>query len=77
MGTPSIVYNKDCMEVMRSFPDKHFDLAIVDPPYGLKRQSHKGGGKLKNRVFSRVNASIWDKQPGEDYFLELFRVSKN
>lgn len=43
MGTPSTVYNKDCMEVMRSFPDKHFDLAIVDPPYGLKRQSHKGG----------------------------------
>lgn len=79
MATPSIVYNKDCMEVMRLFPDKHFDLAITDPPYGLKQSSHHGRGKLKSRIFNKMHSavSLWDKPPGEDYFRELFRVSKN
>ena len=36
-------YNMNCMEAMKEFPDKFFDLAIVDPPYGIKVASHKGG----------------------------------
>jgi site-specific DNA-methyltransferase (adenine-specific) len=36
-------YNMDCMEGMKQFPDKYFDLAIVDPPYGINVASHKGG----------------------------------
>jgi DNA modification methylase len=36
-------YNMDCMEGMKQFPDKFFDLAICDPPYGINVASHKGG----------------------------------
>ena len=55
----STVFNEDCMSVMARFPDKHFDLAIVDPPYG-------------------VGIAKWDKEiPSNEYFTELFRVSKN
>lgn len=69
----SIVENRDCMEAMREFPDKFFDLAIVDPPYGLGM-----GGKLN--VNSKVNFKDkkWDSEiPSNEYFDELFRVSKN
>ena len=45
----SETYNMDCMEYMRSIPDKFFELAIVDPPYGLDAKSVRcGGGKYKN-----------------------------
>ena len=44
----NIVYNKDCIEGMKQFPDKYFDLSIVDPPYGLGNRLSDGGGKLKN-----------------------------
>ncbi len=40
-------YNMDCMEGMKEFPDKYFDLAIVDPPYGLQRFKH--GGSVINK----------------------------
>ena len=65
-------YNMDCMEGMKQFPDKYFDLAIVDPPYGINIQ--KSGSRLK-----RYNTeSVWDSEiPSDDYFNELFRVSKN
>jgi len=60
------LYNMDCMELLKATPDKFYDLAIVDPPYGI------GGGsntKLK---------ALWDsKIPKEEYFKELVRVSKN
>ena len=39
----SEVYNIDCLEYMRGLPDKHFDLVIADPPYGLKRFERGGG----------------------------------
>jgi site-specific DNA-methyltransferase (adenine-specific) len=64
-------YNLDCMVGMKEFPDKYFDLAIVDPPYGINIQE---SGRL-----GRYNTnSIWDsKTPDNTYFRELFRVSKN
>lgn len=64
-------YNMDCMDGMKEFPDKYFDLAIVDPPYGINIEK---SGRLK-----RYNTKkIWDNQiPSDDYFSELFRVSKN
>lgn len=99
-------FNMDCMEAMRQFTDKFFDLAIVDPPYGinaanmqmgsspnrpkkngsgpaistavkLKGRLNQGHGKLKNRILN--NSSIeWDNSiPNDEYFQELFRVSKN
>jgi site-specific DNA-methyltransferase (adenine-specific) len=69
----SEVKNMDCIEYMQQFPDKYFDLAIVDPPYGIDRNSMNMG----NSVFNKDNKK-WDKNiPDEIYFLELFRVSKN
>lgn len=73
----SQTYNMDCMEYMRSIPDKHFELAIVDPPYGLDKKSTQGSGKLKNRCLNRGDIHQWDIRPPKEYFDELFRVSKN
>lgn len=74
----SETYNMDCMEYMRSIPDKFFELAIVDPPYGLDAKSVRcGGGKYKNSCLARGDIREWDIRPNEEYFQELFRVSKN
>lgn len=78
-------FNIDCMEYMKTLPDKAFELAVVDPPYG------NGGGEFSSRNGTRFGGrfdrydkdkklrkkSNWDYAPGEDYFKELFRVSKN
>jgi site-specific DNA-methyltransferase (adenine-specific) len=71
----SDVANMDCMEYMKQFPDKFFDLAVVDPPYGIKvTKMTLGNGK--NKVFR--GESNWDDEaPGDDYFKELMRVSKD
>lgn len=73
----SISYNMDCLEYMRSLPDKHFDLCIADPPYGLDKKSTHGRGKLKNRCLNRGNIQKWDVRPDQTYFDEIFRISKN
>lgn len=70
-------YCIDCMEALPNIPDKYFDLAIVDPPYGLSKSSSSGSGKLKNRALNLGNISRWDTPPSDEYFSELFRVSKN
>lgn len=72
----NIAYNMDCMEYMRTLPDKAFDLAVVDPPYGIN--INMNAGRRKNaRAPKRENKS-WDKSgPPESYYRELFRVSKN
>lgn len=119
----SITFNEDCMDGMKRYPDKFFDLAVVDPPYGggftesggckgWFTKYHQSDGKehrnLRGR-FDRYNASAsgssqslhvereresdpdgrdlggevrkkiiaWDVAPGEEYFKELFRVSRN
>ena len=59
----NIAYNRDCMEGMKQFPDKYFDLAVVDPPYGLPPDSSNGRGKLKGRAFNQGNISSWDSAP--------------
>lgn len=98
-------YCGDCMDYLPQFPDKYFDLAVVDPPYGInapemsmgsnksrkgdgypgvstaeklrKGRLNNGAGKLKNRVLNTMDCS-WDmERPGQEYFEELFRVSKN
>jgi len=71
-------YNIDCMEGMKQFPDQYFDLAIVDPPYGLGiiKNGTVGGGKLAQ--VKNYGKRKWDKEsPSPEYFKELFRVSKN
>lgn len=79
-GVPEFgYYNLDCMEGMKIFPDKYFDLAIVDPPYfsGPERRGFYGR-KVSPIGVSRLYEQMkhWDV-PGNDYFQELFRVSKN
>ena len=71
--------NCDCMALMAEFPDKHFELAIVDPPYGLGKRLSDGGGKLKNSQFCKQyrESTQWDNVPSPEYFEELFRVSEN
>lgn len=63
----------DCMEYMKSLPDKAFSLAIVDPPYGIDINSQNMG----DRSFKPTNKD-WDNAiPTKEYFDELFRVSEN
>ena len=67
----------DCEEYMKAIPDKFFDIAVVDPPYGLNKKSTHGSGKLKARSLNKGNIHLWDIRPEKEYFTELFRVSKN
>jgi site-specific DNA-methyltransferase (adenine-specific) len=70
----SEVTNEDCMEGMARYPDKYFDLAIVDPPYGLGNKLTQGGTWNKKW---QIKGAEWDKLPNKEYFKELFRVSNN
>lgn len=64
------LHNIDCMEFMKTVPDKAYDLAIVDPPYGI--------GISSNPVRQSHTKKDWDQSiPSVDYFAELRRVSKN
>ena len=65
------IYNKDCLKAMREMSDNQFDLAIVDPPYGI--------GDFNNTRSRKIHKKIeWnDNIPSKEYFLELERVSKN
>jgi site-specific DNA-methyltransferase (adenine-specific) len=64
------ITNEDNMELMKRYPDNYFDLAIVDPPYGI--------GISKNPVRQKHDKKEWDNNiPNEKYFNELFRISKN
>jgi len=82
------LYNCDNMELMAKYPDNYFDLAIVDPPYGIgadeaqnnsAEQRIKANGKTKaGRGYKLYKKSEWDNDiPNSEYFKELFRVSKN
>ena len=70
------LYNMDCMEGMKQFPDKYFELAIVDPPYGIGINHNMGRRKGDKRSdYKKVN---WDNEiPTAKYFKELYRVSQN
>ena len=71
------LYNKDCLDAMREMRDNEFDLAIVDPPYQLPKNSAQGSGRLKNRKIQEMSKKGWDIAPKKEYFNQLFRVSKN
>ena len=69
--------NCDCMEYMATVPDKYFDLAIVDPPYGINASKGTWGSSNKGKV-TDYGKKDWDKEiPSDEYFLGLQRVSKN
>ena len=67
------IYNKDCLKAMREMKDNQFDLAIVDPPYGLER--FKKGGSVVNK-YGDENKHWNNIKPKKEYFTELFRISK-
>jgi site-specific DNA-methyltransferase (adenine-specific) len=82
------LHNEDCMELMAKYPDGYFELAIVDPPYGIdadKKQNNaaeqriKADGKSKaGRGWKLYKNTDWDSAiPNDDYWKELKRVSKN
>ena len=72
----SELYNMDCVEGMKRYPDNYFDLAICDPPYGINI-NHSMGRRKREKASNYKNAD-WDSEPPPlEYFVELFRVSKN
>ena len=68
----SEVYLEDCVTALKRYPDNHFDLAIVDPPYGFRTEKT---GILNFR--KGANEKVWNVAPTAEYFDELKRVSKN
>ena len=72
------LHNGDCMDALAKMQDNEFDLAIVDPPYGIsinKQSQGKGGGVAKKTNYTKKD---WDsKPPSKYYFKELNRVCKN
>lgn len=73
------LYNMDCMDGMKQFPDNYFELAIVDPPYGIGQSGHKNDTRsklAKAKIYKPFYGE--DKEPPKgEYFNELFRISKN
>lgn len=81
---PIRFFNCDNIEIMKSVPDKYYDLAIVDPPYGLNTRiaTSNHPSSMKAHSLSKFRKSIlesgWDdNKPNDEYFEQLFRVSKN
>lgn len=74
----STAYNVDCIEYMRTLPDKAFDLAVVDPPYGIGENGSKAASrrKLANTVEYKPFEGLDKEPPPAEYFKELVRVSK-
>lgn len=69
------ITNEDNMALMSKYPDKYFELAIVDPPYGIGITSECMGGR---KTIKPDKDKSWDNDiPNKEYFNELFRVSKN
>lgn len=74
----SEVYNIDCMEYMKNIPDKFFNLAIVDPQYGIGEDGKSNHSRGKLAKAKQYTPKHWDNEPmSPQYFKELFRVSKN
>lgn len=85
-GCFSEIFNTDCIELMKRYPDNYFDLAVVDPPYGMignvfqmKSKNLLKEGQTSARLDDKNSSIGFDlnKPPGQECFDELFRVSKN
>ncbi len=82
----SEVFNCDCLEYMKGLPDGHFSLAVADPPYGDAQQGFNDkrgryGGRFdrykKRDEGGRIQEVDWDIAPPEEFWEQLFRISKN
>ena len=74
MNPISEIHLCDCVDYMRTMPDKFFDLAVVDPPYGIGKDWKKS---RKSKFYHHQSTYNNSSTPGKEYFAELFRVSKN
>lgn len=80
----NVAYNMDCLEAMRQMPDKAFDLAVVDPPYGIgvMTMNYTKSGAVRTHGHAAAvrrdyrKQGEWDVKPPREYFEQLFRVSK-
>lgn len=79
--TPTInIYNEDSLQAMRAMRDKQFDLAIVDPPYGIGFSDIGNTQPVdrKKRPIPKYKAKNWDSEkPSDEYWQQLFRISQN
>ena len=74
----SKVFNIDCLEYMKTLPDKYFDLCIADPPYGIGEDGVKNHSRGKLAKAKQYTPKEWDKAtPNIEFFDEMLRVSKN
>ncbi len=72
------VYNDDCMNIMQQYEDGHFDLAIIDPPYGIGESKNNNNSRSCLATSKKYKIKDWDNSaPNIKYFKELKRVSKN
>ncbi len=68
----------DCMDYMRELEDNAFELAIVDPPYGIRQDGHRENNRSKLATSKNYHKALWDQErPISEYFRELERVSQN
>ena len=76
----SEVYLMDCVAGLRHYPDNYFDLAVVDPPYGIERFKNvtttPSDKDVHAKRFQRME-TVNNEKPSDEYWRELFRVSKN
>lgn len=84
----SITYNTDCLQAMKQYAKNSFDLAIVDPPFGINapnmsmgtnqnRKGQKGGVSIAKQLKNDTKTDWDNTTPSDEYFVELFRISKN
>lgn len=74
------VYNMDCLEFMKTLPDKSIDLVLTDPPYWIWIDWQKKSVNINNSKANRKEYEFmwWDNEiPSKEYFDEIFRISKN
>lgn len=77
------IHQGDCLEFMKQLPDKCIDLVVTDPPYGigydLQQNEQSDSGRISNGgKWKKYEYTAWDKKPpSQEYFDEIFRVSKN
>jgi site-specific DNA-methyltransferase (adenine-specific) len=72
------VIEGDCLEIMRGFADKSFDLVLTDPPYGIGEAAGKNKSRGKLAIAKDYGNESWDDEPpSKEYFDEMRRVSKN
>lgn len=69
------IYNCDCLDFMKTLPNKCIDLCLTDPPYGIARFGNRV--EVSNRICKEAKINKWDIKPEKEVFEEIFRVSRN